>query len=357
MREFRKNIKGRGASHNPDSRFESTQLRHEANESDEYVGEEQKPLLRTEFIRDFSKTIVAENSSPDIPFRYSINPYRGCEHGCAYCYARPSHEYLGFSAGLDFESKILYKPDAAVLLREKLMSRSWKGEHITLSGNTDCYQPVERQMRLTRSCLEVLREFMNPVAMITKNVLVTRDIDLLKPLAEVSAAQVIISITTLDDQLCAALEPRTSRPAARLRAITELSQAGIRVGVNVAPCIPGLNEHEIPAILTRAREAGAVSAGFTMLRLPWSVLPVFTEWLEVHRPERKAKVLQMVQSVRGGQLNDPNFGSRMRGQGAVADNLRQLFQLHVRKLGMNQDNFRLSSEHFRRPGDQMSFSL
>ncbi|MGE0526311.1 MAG: PA0069 family radical SAM protein [Bdellovibrionales bacterium] len=350
----RHNIKGRGAGHNPESRFESTYVHCEPYEGEEY-NEEPRPLLRTEFLKDSSKSIVTENDSPDIPFRYSVNPYRGCEHGCAYCYARPTHEYLGFSAGLDFESKILVKEAAPELLREKLMSRAWIGESITFSGNTDCYQPIERQLQLTRRCLEVLGEFRNPVSLITKNALITRDIDILAPLAGMGAAAVYISITTLDDELCASLEPRTSRPQSRLRAIGELSAAGIPVGVNVAPVIPGLTDCEMPAILSAAAAAGARFAGYTPLRLPLAVRPIFTEWLATHRPLRKEKVLALQRDIRGGSLNDSRFGSRMRGEGPVAATLKQMFTLTSRKLGLNRERLELSSAHFSRPGDQLSW--
>jgi DNA repair photolyase len=356
MRETRKNTKGRGATLNTDNRFTANQLRLDRPED---TGEdlEVMPLLRTEFIRDSARSIVTENDSPDIPFSFSVNPYRGCEHGCAYCYARPTHEYLGYSAGLDFESKILVKHDAPKLLREKLMSKSWKGEHITFSGNTDCYQPVERKLELTRQCLQVMREFNNPVAMITKNALITRDVDILQDLAKIDGALVYISITTLDDDLCSVLEPRTSRPQARLRAIQTLSEAGIRVGVNVAPVIPGLTDHEMPHILKAAREHGAQGAGFVPLRLPLAVLPIFTAWLEENRPERKDKVLSLIRDVRGGKLNDSQFGSRMRGEGPVAENIRQMFKLYTKKFGLNQEKFKLSSAHFARPGDQLSFTF
>lgn len=355
MKDFRKNTKGRGATGNTLNRFEELHVRPEAYEGEEY--EDEKPLLRTEIIKDSSRSIVTENSSPDIPFRYSVNPYRGCEHGCAYCYARPTHEYLGYSAGLDFESKIFVKEEAPALLREKLMSRSWTGEQITFSGNTDCYQPLERQYRLTRGCLEVMAQFKNPVSMITKNALVTRDLDLLAELAQIGAAQVFISVTTLDDELCAVLEPRTSRPRARLRAISELAAAGVPVGVNVAPCIPGLTDHEMPAILKAAREAGAEFAGYTLLRLPLTVAPIFEAWLEEHRPLRKEKVLEHIRSIRGGKLNESQFGSRMRGQGAFAENVRQMFRFTVKKLGLNEKRFELNSSNFCRPGDQLTFDL
>jgi len=263
---------------------------------------------------------------------------------------------LGFSAGLDFESKILFKPDAAVLLREALMKPAWRGEVITLSGNTDCYQPAERKYRLTRACLEVLAEFHNPVSLITKNALVTRDVDLLAPLARLGAAVVYVSLTTLDDQLCADLEPRTSRPRARLKAIRTLRDAGIPVGVNIAPVIPGLNDHEIPNLLKAARDAGASFAHMTPLRLPLAVAPLFEEWLERFRPLRKDKVLTNIRRLRGGQLNDSRFGSRMRGEGASAEMQRALFDLHVKRLGLNEDRCQLSSAHFKRPprtGEQM----
>lgn len=353
MKDFRKNSKGRGSVGNTDNRFDKLHIRPEAYDGEEFEGNE-RPLIRTEFLRDVSRSIVTENDSPDIPFRYSVNAYRGCEHGCAYCYARPTHEYLGHSAGLDFESKIYVKENAPELLREKLMSRSWVGEHITFSGNTDCYQPIERQMQLTRKCLEVMVQFRNPVSMITKNSLITRDKDLLGELAKLNAAFVFISVTTLDNDLCGVLEPRTSRPAARLRAIEELSAAGIPVGVNVAPCIPGLTDHEMPAILNAAKQAGAVMAGFVPVRLPLAVTPLFEAWLEEHRPLRKEKVLENIRNMRDGKLNDGNFGSRMKGTGAIAENMRQMYKIWTRKLGMNEKRIELDSSRFCRPGDQLS---
>ncbi|MBX3021416.1 MAG: PA0069 family radical SAM protein [Bdellovibrionales bacterium] len=354
MKDFRNNIKGRGVSSNTDNRFERHSLALEPYEGEEFA-EEEKPLLRTRFFKDSSRTIVAENNSPDIPFTYSINPYRGCEHGCAYCYARPTHEYLGMSAGLDFESKIFVKHEAPELLREKLMSPRWQGEQITISGNTDCYQPVERQLRLTRRCLEVLVQFRNPCSLITKNALITRDMDLLKELAALNATWVTLSITTLDDDLCASLEPRTSRPRARLQAIEQLATAGIPVSVNVAPCIPGLTDHEMPEILKAAADAGARGAGFVPIRLPLAVTPLFEEWLEVNRPLRKEKVLANIRDMRGGKLNDGEFGSRMRGQGAIAANMRQMFELYCRKYGLNRgERWQLDSSHFCRPGDQLT---
>lgn len=345
-------IKGRGAGENPANRFERLNY---TPDGDERAPEEESVAPKTEFFRDFSKSILAENSSPDIGFRYSINPYRGCEHGCAYCYARPTHEYLGLSAGLDFESKIFVKENAPELLREKLLSKSWRPEQIMMSGNTDCYQPAERKFRLTRRCLEVLAEFRNPVSMITKNRLVTRDIDVLQELNRYHAVLVFLSITTLDRELASVLEPRTSRPEARLNAIAQLSEAGIPVGVNAAPMIPGLNDHELPKILKAAAEAGARAAGYTPVRLPLTVLPVFTKWLETHRPLRKEKVLNHIRDLRGGKLNDPEFGSRMRGQGPFAEQLRQMFHLSCARYLLNVERIPLSTEHFRRAGPQLDF--
>lgn len=346
-------IKGRGASTNLANRY----LKHhtELDVTDELVAETAECLPRTEFLPDSSRTIVNENNSPDIPFRFSINPYRGCEHGCAYCYARPSHEYLGYSAGLDFETKIFVKERAPELLRERLMSPRWSPEIIVMSGITDCYQPIERKLELTRGCLKVFAEFKNPVGLITKNALITRDIDIFKDLAAVGGVAIHISVTTLDADLGGQLEPRTSRPRARLKAIEELAKNGIPVGVNVAPVIPGLTDHEMPQILKAAHDAGATSAGFVPLRLPSTVLPIFEQWMDQHRPERKSKVFAHLRSLRGGKLNDANFGSRMRGEGAFAKNLQQMFSIYTKRYGYKNDGrFALSTEHFARPGDQLS---
>lgn len=353
-REFRKDIRGRGASSNTSNRFDSLKYEAEPQDFDNYL-EEEKPLLRTEVLKDTTRKIITQNDSPDIGFRFSVNPYRGCEHGCAYCYARPTHEFLGLSAGLDFESKIFIKEDAPALLEKELMKKSWQPEVIALSGVTDCYQPLERQYGLTRACLEVLARFQNPALIITKNHLVTRDIDILQKLAAVEGILVFISITTLDPEVARKMEPRTSHPRARLKAIEELHHAGIPVGVNVAPIIPGLTDHEMPQILKAAAEAGARSAGFTPVRLPLAVRPLFEEWLEVNFPLRKEKVLSSIKDIRGGKLNDANFGSRMRGEGARADQLSQMFHLYIRKYGLDQKDFHLRADHFHRPGDQLSF--
>lgn len=338
-------IRGRGAADNPPNRFE--RLSFAADEAAVSDPDDSGP--RTHFFRDSSRSIIARNDSPDVGFTHSINPYRGCEHGCIYCYARPTHEFLGFSAGLDFETRILVKQDAPELLRAELGSRRWEPKTIALSGVTDPYQPVERRLKLTRQCLQVLAEFRNPVAIITKNHLVARDADLLGELAEHGAAAVFLSITTLDETLQRVLEPRTSVPARRLDALSKLAAAGVPVGVMMAPVIPGLTDHEIPGVLRAAAEAGARFAGFVPLRLPGAVAPLFEQWLELHFPDRKDKVLNRVRAIRGGQLNDARFGSRMHGEGIFAEQMRALFHVACRKEGLNREPLRLSTAAFRRP--------
>src|SRR5690348_11620899 len=270
--------RGRGANINPANRFEA--LHYEVEDWCE--PEEESRPNPTQFFRDDSKSVISYNNSPDVGFDASLNPYRGCEHGCAYCYARPTHEYLGFSAGIDFESRIMVKQNAAELLAAELSSPRWEPQTLVMSGVTDPYQPVERRLRITRGCLEVLAQFRNPVGIITKNQLVTRDLDLLSELAQHQAACVTISITTLDPALGRIMEPRTSTPELRLEAIARLAEAGVPVGVNVAPTIPGLTDHEMPSILAAAKEAGAKWAGIVVLRLPWAVAPLFEHWLEEH---------------------------------------------------------------------------
>ena len=310
---------------------------------------------RTQFIKDASRSIIAYNDSPDVGFDASINPYRGCEHGCIYCYARPTHEYLGFSAGLDFETKILVKEDAPELLRKELSSPSWKPQVLAISGVTDPYQPVESRLRITRKCLEVLAEFRNPVAIITKNHLVTRDIDLLREMARFEAACVFVSVTTLDARLAREMEPRTSSPSLRLAAIEALAKAEVPVGVMVAPVIPGLTDHEVPAIIAAAAAAGAGRAGYTVVRLPYAVAGLFERWLSEHLPDRKKKILSHIRDIRGGKLNDPEFKSRMRGQGVYSEQIRSMFSLACRRAGLNTDKRELSTASFRRPrGSQLS---
>ena len=343
---------GRGSVSNPHNRFAklTVELEPEALVDDD--GEPIRP--RTQFLRDDSQSVISFNDSPDIPFRAGLNPYRGCEHGCAYCFARPYHEYLGFSAGLDFETKIVVKENAPDLLRRELSKKSWQPQPIAMSAISDCYQPVERRLQLTRRCLAVLAEFRNPVGIITKNHLVTRDLDHLTELAKYNAAHVCISLTTLDATLAKTLEPRASPPTRRLAAIAELSAAGIPVIVLTAPIIPGLTDHEIPDLLAAAARAGARTAGYTIVRLPWAVAPLFTEWLERHAPGHKDKVLSRIESMRGGKLNDPKFGSRMKGEGVFAEQIKALFALAKRKAGFRGEVPELSAAAFRVPTDQLS---
>jgi DNA repair photolyase len=337
---------GRGAASNPANRFEHTHYAKCEQEWDD--AEDLSP--GTVLLPDSTRSIINFNDSPDVGFEASINPYRGCEHGCIYCFARPNHEYLGFSAGLDFETKILVKYDAPELLRKELFSPRWVPQAIAISGVTDAFQPIERRLRITRGCLEVLAEFLNPVVIITKNELVTRDIDLLSELAKHAAALVFVSVTSLDGDLARRLEPRASHPSRRLAAIEALATAGIPVGVLVAPVIPGLTDHELPAILKAASKAGAITAGYVPLRLPYGVAPLFEEWLAIHEPLRKEKILGRVREMRNGRLNDPNFGSRMHGKGPYADHLQRLFDVSCRKHGLNGSRPTLNASAFRRPG-------
>jgi DNA repair photolyase len=334
---------GRGTTLNPTNRFEQL-----AVAPDESV-EPESGRPETVFLRDHSRSVLAHNTSSDVPFDVSINPYRGCEHGCVYCYARPTHELLGFSAGLDFETRILVKEDAPELLRRELASPRWQPQVVAFSGNTDCYQPAERRLQITRRCLAVFAEARNPVQLITKNHLVTRDLDLLAELARFGAVHVMVSITTLDRELARRLEPRTSQPRYRLDALRALRAAGVPCGVLVAPVIPALNDVEIPAILEAAAEAGASNAGFVVLRLPHGVKELFEDWLERHLPERRGKVLHRVRELRGGELNDHRFGSRMRGSGVYAEQIRGLFELHRKRLGLAARGGALSTASFRAP--------
>ncbi len=305
--------------------------------------------VTTQFLPDVARSIVRENNSPDIPFRYSLNPYRGCEHGCAYCYARPTHETLGMSAGLDFETKILVKHDAADLLRDELASSRWRCEPIVLSGVTDCYQPAERRFRLTRACLEVMLEARQPVTIITKNALLLRDLDILSEMAERNLVSVMISVTTLDSELARVMEPRTSTPSARLAAIRELTDAGAPAGVMVAPVIPGLTDEEVPAILSAARDAGARSAGYQLLRLPLTVRPIFLEWLQREAPEKYQRVEARIRDTREGKLNDVEFGKRMRGSGAYAEQIAQTFRVFARRHSLDRRTPPLDCSQFRPP--------
>ena len=348
-------IHGRSASWNPANRFEK--LHVDLGDVDvvqiDPAEEEEKPRRETQFYRDATKTIIARNDSPDVGFETSVNPYRGCEHGCIYCFARPTHEYLGMSAGLDFESKIMVKTDAPRLLEAELSSPKWKPQVVVMSGVTDPYQPVERKLRITRGCLEVLAKFRNPVAIITKNRLVTRDIDLLGELASHNASAVNVSVTSLDPNLQRILEPRTSSPSARLEAVAALHAAGIPVGVMVAPIIPGLTDHEVPKIVEACAKAGAQFAGYTIVRLPWAIAPLFEHWLDEHFPEKKEKVLERIRHIRGGtKLNDARWGTRTKGEGIFAEQIRSMFEISCRRFGIG-DRTQLSTAAFRRVTPQM----
>jgi DNA repair photolyase len=342
-------LKGRGASANLPNRFESLHIELEPDADD---GEE-RPAPRTKFYRDFTKTIIARNDSPDVGFETSVNAYRGCEHGCIYCFARPTHEYLGFSAGLDFETKIMVKADAPELLERELSSPKWRPQIVVMSGVTDPYQPIERKLQLTRRCLQVLAKFRNPVGIITKNRLVARDVDVLSELASFNCAAVNISVTSLDVKLQRILEPRTSPPSARLDAIAQLAAAGVPVGIMVAPVIPGLNDHEIPAILEACGKAGAKFAGYVMLRLPWAVAPLFERWLDEHFPDKKEKVLGRVRHMRGNKLYDSRWTKRQTGEGIFAEQIETMFEVAARRAGMG-DRPELSTAAFVRPTDQLS---
>jgi DNA repair photolyase len=357
-------IRGRGASWSPANRFEK--LHVDVNDPDAvdpdfsedppspgHGAAGERPRRATQYFRDDSKSIITCNTSPDVGFETSLNPYRGCEHGCIYCYARPTHEYLGFSAGLDFESKIMVKMEAPKLLCAELESPAWKPQVLVMSGVTDPYQPVERKLRITRGCLETLARFRNPVAIITKNRLVARDIDLLSELATHGAAAVNISITSLNSNLQRMLEPRTSPPKARLETIAQLRSAGIPVGVMVAPIIPGLNDHEVPKILEASAKAGAQFAGYTIVRLPWAVAPLFEHWLEEYFPEGKEKILGRIRDLRGnGRLNNSKWHIRMKGEGIFAEQITALFEISSRRCGIGERP-QLSIASFRRSTTQL----
>jgi DNA repair photolyase len=343
-------IKGRGAAVQPANPYLRVQMQADLEQIeayDEFLDQVGRPP--TEYIADHSQSIVTENDSPDVGFRYSVNPYRGCAHGCSYCYARPTHEYFGLTAGLDFETKVFVKYHAPQLLREFLARPSWRPETIAFSGVTDCYQPAERKFEITRACLAVAAECRQPVGITTKNALVTRDLDLLAELAAHNAVHVSLSVTSLDPQLARLMEPRTSAPEARLRAIRELSAAGIPTSVMVAPIIPGLNDGELPAILRAAREAGATGAGYVLVKLATTVREVFMDWLQRTYPDRRPRIETLIRSTRAGRLNDSKFGRRQRGTGPVADLLADSFCLWTTKLGFPDDDTPLNCDAFRPP--------
>ena len=343
-------LPGRGTPLNPASRFDTLEVDREPwTRLDD-------PSPRTRFYRDASRTLLVQNDSPDVGLDVGINPYRGCEHGCVYCFARPNHEYLGFSAGLDFETRIVVKEDAPALLREALRRPGWRPRPIMLSGVTDPYQPAERRLKVTRGCLEVLAEARQPVGIITKNHGVTRDLDLLGALAAHGAVAVTVSVTTLRRDLQRIMEPRTSTPLRRLDAIRALAGAGVPVGVNLAPVIPGLTDEEVPAILEAARDAGASWAGYILLRLPYGVKGLFEDWLARELPDRRDRILNKLREMYGGRLYDGSYGVRGKGTGTYAEQIRDLFRTAARKLGYGEPP-RLDTSSFRAPEPPGQLSL
>jgi DNA repair photolyase len=342
--------RGRGAQIEPPNRFGQTYAELDLEHipaDDEFLADLEN--RKTVYLPDNSKSIISENDSPDIPFRYSLNPYRGCAHGCSYCYARPTHEYLGLNSGLDFETRIFFKPNAPKLFRDWLNRPKWQGETIVLSGITDCYQPAEQEYQLTRQCLEVAHEAGQPLGLITKNAMVTRDIDLLSEMAKRNTVSVALSITSLRQELTRTLEPRTSSPDAKLRAIKELSEAGIPTHVMLAPIIPGLNDHEIPAILEAAAKSGAISANYTLVRFPYAVEQIFFDWLRRTHPDHVERVETRIRSTRDGQLKSAEFGKRMSGTGVFADQIAQAFRVFSKRYGLVRKMEPLTREHFRPP--------
>jgi len=342
-------IKGRGAADNPQGRFDK--LARSRDREDAEIQSRPETVITLQQAR----SIIARNDSPDLPFSQSINPYQGCEHGCIYCYARPSHAYLGLSPGLDFETRIFAKENAAELLRKELSRPDYRCELISLGANTDPYQPIEREHRITRSILEVLWEFRHPVGIVTKGSLIERDLDLLQPMAREGLAQVFVSIESLDGEIARTLEPRAAAPFRRVETIRRLSGSGVPCGVLVAPIIPFLNDKDMEEVLDAASEAGARMAGYTVLRLPWEVKDLFKDWLERHYPLKAKHVIARIRDMRGGRDNDPNFGSRMKGEGQFAELLRNRFALACKRLGLNAEKrSQLDASKFRRPGPQQS---
>ncbi len=338
--------RGRGATHNPPVRFEAAHTDPFDDGWGTLDALAEAPPLATTLIRDASRSAISWNKSPDLGFDRAVNPYRGCEHGCIYCFARPSHAYLGFSPGLDFESKLTFKPEIAALLERELKRPGYAARPIVLGSNTDPYQPVERRLKLTRAILEVMVRFSHPVAIVSKSAGMLRDLDLLTALAEKRLVRVHLSITTLDPGLARAMEPRAATPARRLDAIAALARAGIPVGVLAAPMIPGLNDAELERILAAAAAAGAKHAGYTLLRLPHELRELFEAWLAAHRPERARHVLDLIRETRGGGLNDSQFHRRFRGGGAYADLLAQRFATAARKYGLLERRAELDSTLF-----------
>lgn len=353
-RQRAERIRGRAANINPAGRFEPIS-RHVFDDGWQTLDE--LPPFKTEVLRESAKTIITRNTSPDISFDRSINPYRGCEHGCVYCYARPSHSYMGLSAGLDFETKLFAKPGAATLLEDELSKKGYKPKTIAIGTNTDPYQPIEKEWRVTREILEVLEKANHPVGIVTKSSLVIRDIDILSRMAEKNLVKIAISITTLDRKLARTMEPRASTPSLRLKTINDLSQAGIPTSVLVAPIIPALNDHEMERILDSARGAGAISAGFVLLRLPFEVSPIFREWLLKHYPDKYRHVMSILRSMRGGKDYDAKWNQRMSGQGPYAIQIARRFELVAKRLGFNQRRTPLNYDLFKVPKEDAQLAL
>ncbi|HEY8963046.1 MAG TPA: PA0069 family radical SAM protein [Alphaproteobacteria bacterium] len=355
---MRHRIRGRGAGENPAGRFEKLTPKIDEDawiDPEDYLCEGKQ--IQTQVFRDATRSVITSNDSPDVGMESSVNPYRGCEHGCIYCFARPGHEYLGMSAGIDFETKIFAKPEAPALLAKEFSAKSYVPRTIMFSGNTDCYQPLERHMKITRRCMDVCADFRNPVVIVTKNQLVTRDIDIFKRMAEYHCIGIKLSITSLDGSLARVMEPRASQPKLRLRAVEALASAGIPVGIMIGPVLPGLTDHEIPAILEAAANAGAQDAHYTMLRLPYGVKDLFQTWLDDHFPDKKDKILHRLREIRGGKLNNAEFGERMRGQGFFAEQVAQMFAMHIKKFGLNKKRMALTTDYFNRDAYNAQMSL
>lgn len=346
--------KGRGAQMNTKNKFHAQEY---AIEVPEAIDDWEQEKTKTQFFIESGKTILNRVTSPDVPMYYSLNPYQGCEHGCIYCYARNSHEYWGFSAGKDFESKIVIKKRAPELLRELFAGKKWKVMPISLSGNTDCYQPIERKMELTRKILEVCLEYKNPVGIITKNALILRDIDIIQELAKHQLVSVFVSITSMDEDLRRKLEPRTSAYSQRIKVIEELSKAGVYCGVMNAPIIPGINDHHMYEVLRQASYAGAQAAGYTIVRLNGAVSDLFKHWLEHTFPDRAQKVLGLIADCHGGQLNDSRFKTRMSGEGNYADMIKKQFSIYTKQFNLNEEDYQYNLNDFVRvqPGQLRLF--
>nr|WP_199157144.1 PA0069 family radical SAM protein [Pedobacter sp. ASV2] len=344
-------FRGRGAQVNPHNKFLKDDY---VKEHIEGIDDWEESDHKTTFLFENSKTIVNKVESPDVGMDYSLNPYQGCEHGCTYCYARNAHQYWGYSAGLDFERKIIVKKDAPALFKKFLEKKGWDATTISLSGNTDCYQPAERKFRLTRQLLEVALEYKQPIGMITKNSLILRDKDILQEMAKLNLCMVYLSINSLNENLRQAMEPRTTTAKQRIKVVEELSKLNIPVGVMVAPLVPGLSDHEIPAVLKAVANAGAVRAGYTIVRLNGAIGQIFEDWLKKNFPDRFDKVWRMIQNCHNGNVNDSRFGERMRGGGNIAQMIRDTFRLHCKLNGLNIKNIELNHSIFKVPGSQMT---